>query len=122
MHVGLGVVDLRDGEELSAHRHFARALAIATLPIDALYDIVDLSAGHGFASEIHPYAQSLVEMSTAAIAGDPGRPNFHEYRALGYSALGDEASAREDRAIAQSLRGWWEGEPAASSPASEAGI
>jgi spermidine synthase len=121
MHVGLGVVDLRDGEELSAYRHFDRALAIATLPLDALYDIVDLSVGHGFASETHPYAQSLVNMSTAAIAGDPGRPNFYEYRALGYSALGDETSAQEDRGLAQSLRGWWEGGSSLSRPASEAG-
>jgi spermidine synthase len=119
MHAGLGVVDLRDGDQASAYRHFGRAVAIATIPIDTLYDIVDWSSGHGFAADIHPYAEQLVAMSTKAIASDPGRPNFYDYRALAYSALGEEAAAQADRALAQSLRGWWEGPQASRPSASE---
>ena len=108
MHIGLGVVDLREGNRQLAYQRFDRALAISTVPIDALYDIADFSLSHGLAKEVTPYARQLVAASTAAIAQDPGRPNFYEYRALAYSVLGNTAMADADRESADSLRGWWQ--------------
>jgi len=108
MHIGLGVVDLRDGNRRLAYQQFDRALAISTVRIDALYDIADFSLSHGLAKEVTPYARRLVAASTAAIAQDPGRPNFYEYRALGYSVLGKTAMADADRETADGLRGWWQ--------------
>jgi len=107
MHVGLGVCDLQSGERTSAYRRFDRGLKVATIPIDSLYNVVDMSLRHGLGMEVRPYAQDLVEMSTQAIADDPGEPGFYSYRALGYMVLGDQGSAEQDRQTAASLQNWW---------------
>jgi len=109
MHAYLGYLDLRDGQRPSASSHFERAVEIATTPLDALSDIVDLCASNGFAIEARPYAERLVEITTAAIANDPGLPSLYSTRALAYSALGEQSLANRDMESNRSLIGWWDG-------------
>lgn len=108
MHVGLGFLALNDGREEEAHDHFRRGLAIATNALGAVYDIVEICAARGFEQEVRGYAEELVSMATAAIASDPGKGYLYDYRALGYSTLGEEQKAERDRATKRSLIGWWE--------------
>jgi spermidine synthase/Tfp pilus assembly protein PilF len=115
MHVGLGIVRLREGQSDSANGHFERAIQISTSPVYTLYDIVNLCTGHGFSAAARQYAEQLLAPASACIAADPGRPLFYEYRALAYSALGDKKNAAQDRATARSLADWWEGSAAAGS-------
>jgi len=120
MHVGLGVVALHEGQRALAREHFDRALNIATDSAGALHDIVDLCVAHGFAADARSYAEQLVGLAESGIASDPGTPLYYDYRALAYSALGEDRKAERDRATADSLSNWWEepasaGEPAAIS-------
>jgi len=108
MHVGLGFLALNDGREEEAHDHFQRALAIATNALGAVYDVVEICAARGFKQEVRGYAEELVSLATAAIASDPGKGYLYDYRALGYSTLGEEQKAERDRATKRSLIGWWE--------------
>jgi tetratricopeptide (TPR) repeat protein len=109
MHAYLGYLDLRDGQRPSASSHFERAVEIATTPMEALSDIVDLCASNGFAIEARPYAERLVELATAAIANDPGSASLYSTRALAYSALGEQSLATRDMESNRSLIGMWEG-------------
>ncbi|MFB3881795.1 MAG: fused MFS/spermidine synthase [Armatimonadota bacterium] len=109
MHAYLGLLDLREGQRPSASAHFERAVQIATTPMDALSDIVDLCASDGFAIEARPYAERLVEVTTAGIASDPGLPSLYSTRALAYSALGEQSLAERDMDSSRALLGWWEG-------------
>ncbi len=109
MQIGLGVLDLKERKPREvAYRRFDRGVAIATVRIDALYDIVDFSLSAGVEQDIRRYAQELVSDSTAAVAEDPGRPNFYRYRMLAETALGDHAAAKRDQETADSLGNWWE--------------
>ena len=109
MHAYLGFLDLREGRRDTARQHFERALAIATTPMDALSDIVDLCASNGFASDARPYAERLRDLATAAIASDPGLPSLYSTRALAYSALGEQVLAARDMDSNRGLTGWWNG-------------
>jgi tetratricopeptide (TPR) repeat protein len=117
MHACLGFLDLRDGQPDAARRHFERALAIATSPMDALSDIVDLCTSDGFASDVRGYAERLRDLATAAIADDPGAPWLYSTRALAYTALGEHMLAARDTDSHRGLVGWWEDAgPRASAP------
>jgi Tfp pilus assembly protein PilF len=109
MHAYLGFLDLRESQPDAARRHFERALAIATTPMDALSDIVDLCASNGFASQVRSYAERLRDLATAAIANDPGSPSLYSTRALAYSALGEQVLASRDVDSNRGLTGWWQG-------------
>jgi spermidine synthase len=109
MHAYLGFLELRDGQRDAARRHFERALAIATTPMEALSDIVDLCASNGFASEARSYAERLRDLASAAIANDPGSPSLYSTRALAYSALGEQVLASRDMDSNRGLTGWWQG-------------
>jgi tetratricopeptide (TPR) repeat protein len=109
MHAYLGYLDLRDGQRASARAHFERAVAIATTPMESLSDIVDLCASSGFSPEARPYAERLVQLTTGAIAHDPGLPSLYSTRAAAYSALGEQALAGRDMQTNRSLTGWWQG-------------
>jgi spermidine synthase len=108
MHIGLGVCDLKARKTAAAHAHFRRALKIATRGLDMLYSLVDLCSAHGFRSEVRPYAVDLVDMTSDAIGADPTRPVLYNYRALGYTVLGEDANAERDSAAARGLTGWWD--------------
>ena len=107
MHIGLGIVELKRDRTESAHRHFRRALEIATDPGDALFNIVDSCTYHDVAHQARPYAGLLVSAASVAIADDPGNPALYTRRALAYRTLGDDTSAARDEAAARSLSGWW---------------
>ncbi len=116
LHSHLGFLDLRDGERDSAHAHFERAVAIATNPMGALSDIIQLCAGN-LSPGIRDYAQQLAAMATEAIAHDPGTPALYVTRAEAYSALGEQTLASRDMDTNRALTGWWEGlERAGSNP------
>jgi len=109
MHAYLGFLDLREGHRDAARQHFERALSIATTPMDALSDIVDLCASNGFASEVRSYAERLRDLATAAIANDPASPSLYSTRALAYTALGEQVLASRDMDSNRGLTGWWHG-------------
>ncbi len=109
MHAYLGYLDLRDGQRESAQAHFRRAVEIATNPGSAIADIVDLCASSGFAAEVRPYAERLVELTTKAIANDPGSPSLYATRANAYAALGEQVLAARDADTNRGLIGWWVG-------------
>jgi tetratricopeptide (TPR) repeat protein len=107
LHAYLGVLDLRDGQRDSASAHFERALTIATAPMDALSDVVGICASNGFADVSRPYADRMIDLTTAAIARNPGSPSLYTNRALAYSALGEQSLAARDTDSSRALRGWW---------------
>jgi len=111
LHVGLGLLDLQERKRDSATAHFARAFDISTATLDTLYDIVDVGASHGFASEVRPYTRALVDIASSAIAADPGDPYLYGVRALAYSTLGQNALAERDQATKRSLTDWWPADP-----------
>ncbi len=115
MHAGLGFIELRQGNRELAQAHFRRAVEVATEHMDALYDIVSLCVLEGFASEVRPYAEELVDLASAAIAGNPGEPDLYATRSAAYSALGEDRLAARDAATKRSLLGWWEEPPASAS-------
>jgi len=107
MYIGLGVVSLKEGKPSeAAYRHLDRGIAISTIPIDTLYDIVNYSLDAGVEGRVRRYARMLLSASTAGIADDPGMPNFYNYRVLADTALGDAAGAKRDQATADSLGNW----------------
>jgi tetratricopeptide (TPR) repeat protein len=108
LHVGLGFLALREGNRESAQWEFARAVKVATDPMEAIYDIVDVCRG-GYASDARPYAEQLVSLSTQAIAADPGQSNLYATRAMAYQVLGEQSLAYRDLETQRSLLGWWEG-------------
>jgi spermidine synthase len=116
MHIGLGLVALRDGARERATDHFRRAIRISTDVLESLFSIVDTCVAHGFSTDARPYAERLVEAATAAIAAAPGSPIYYDYRALAYTLLGAEDMAARDRITSRSLVGWWK-EPGVTSPA-----
>jgi tetratricopeptide (TPR) repeat protein len=103
LDIGLAVVSLRNGDAKAAHRLFRRAVEISTRGLDTLYSIVDLCTTHGFASDARPYAEMLVGAASDLIASDAGRPDWYNYRALAYRALGEDQRANRDDAAARSL-------------------
>jgi spermidine synthase len=109
MHAYLGYLDLRDGQRDSAHAHFERAVAIATTPSDALSEIVDLCASARFSPEARPYAERLVDLTSDAIAHDPGLPSLYSTRASAYSVLGEQTLAARDMETNRGLINWWQG-------------
>ena len=109
MHIGLGVLDLRDGKRETARRHLARALGVATGSTQALYNLLTLARAHGQSAAVREYAEVMVGEATGAIAGNPTSRLFYDYRALAYDILGEQALAERDRTTASSLTGWWQG-------------
>jgi spermidine synthase len=108
MHIGLGILELREGNREQAHRHFRRALQVATNYQGTLYDLVTSCETHGQRAEGREYAQALVASSTGMIASNPTAPLCYEERARAYEALGESALAERDWATARSLKNWWE--------------
>jgi spermidine synthase len=108
MHIGLGIVALKDRKTAAAREHFARAIEISTRGLETLNSAVDLCSAHGFTSEARRYAPDLEAAATAAIAADPGRPGLYHYRALAYTVMGEVEKAARDSAAARSLSGWYD--------------
>ncbi len=114
LHARLGFLDLRQGRRESARQHFRRAVEIATDPIDAIHDIVELCVSDDLGSEVRAYARELVILASQAIAANPGEPDLYASRAMAYSVLGEDRLAAHDRATQRSLLDWWEEPPTAS--------
>jgi len=107
MHMGLGLVALKEGAREEAYRHFDRAVEEAARPMQALYRIVSYCLFHGMQSDVHSYAADLVASATSAIAANPTDPMLYDKRALAYEILGEEELEQRDRATAASLSDWW---------------
>jgi tetratricopeptide (TPR) repeat protein len=103
LDIGLALVSLKRGHRKEAHQLFHRAIEISTRGLDTLYNIVDLCRTHGFTGDARQYAQMLADVASDNIAADAGRPNWYNYRALAYSALGEDQKAKRDEAAARSL-------------------
>jgi tetratricopeptide (TPR) repeat protein len=107
MHTGLGIVELKEGHREKARAHFDRALQVATGYLTQCYGIVYGCVHHGLEADAKAYAADLVSAATGVIGSDPTIPSYYQYRALGYTVLGNEALAQRDLETAQSLTGWW---------------
>ncbi len=107
MHVGLGIVALKEGQREAAYRHFDRALVVGSRPMQVLYRIVSYGLVHGMESDMHPYAEALAASVTTAIAANPTDPLLYEKRAVAYGILGEQELAQRDRATSISLSDWW---------------
>lgn len=108
LHVGLGLLALREGDRERAHQHFARALRVATQGLQVILNLVEACDYHGFKEEARAYAPDLIRTATQAIAEDPSDPTCYRYRARGYEVLGEKRNADRDYAAAEALVGWWE--------------
>jgi spermidine synthase len=111
LHARLGYLDLRQGRPESAQEHFRRGLEIANDRLETIQEILELCASEDptedFGSDVRPYARELVELTSAAIAANPGEPDLYATRALAYSVLGEDRLAARDRATRNSLLDWW---------------
>jgi spermidine synthase len=117
MHVGIGLLELREGNQEASRERFGQALEISTYPLDTLYDIVDSCTSAGLTFEARPYAQQLASLATAAIAADPGDPSLYDYRSLAFSTMGEQSLASRDQTTSRSLKGWWQEAPTTGSDA-----
>jgi len=109
LHVSLGLIELKSGHKDAARKHFARALSMASSDdLNIVYDIVRGCISHNFPEEASAYAPQLVEAASAAIAGDPTRSSFYDYRAFAYTTLGMKEQAEYDQATSRSLQDWWQ--------------